>query len=127
MKTIIQLVGFLFIIGGIVLLISPDLFYDWIEDNLATKSLYFFAIIFRLAFGTLLLMAANESNYPITFKVLGSITIIAALTFIGIGHESFQKFLSEIFFKFKPYAPVTGLIVLLVGGFLIYAFKKKMK
>ena len=122
MKLVIKLLGILFILAGISLLIDPKFIYGWIEDDLENKSLYISAIVGRLVFGTLLIIAAKESKYPSTIKFIGYFVIIAAIIFIFIGHENFKDFVSSLIPAFKPYAPVGGLFSLVLGGFLIYTF-----
>ena len=39
-----------------------------------------------------------------------------------IGQESFQDFITSIIPNVKPYAPVSGLLAIAFGGFLIYAY-----
>ncbi len=41
-----------------------------------------------------------------------------------IGQESFQDFITSIIPNVKPYAPVSGLLAIVFGGFLVYAFSK---
>ncbi|NNF22956.1 MAG: hypothetical protein HKN67_13540 [Saprospiraceae bacterium] len=122
MKFIIILFGALFILIGITLLVSPDFIFDWLEDSLQKGSLYMTAIVFRLFMGIALVMAAKESKFPGVIKFIGYLAIFAAIVFIFIGRTSFYDFFSSLIADFKPYAPVSALIGIAVGGFLIYAF-----
>ncbi len=109
---------------GISLLIKPEILIGWIENNMETTSLYISAIVVRLVFGSLFLVAARESKYPGVIKFLGYLFIIAAIVFIFIGQESFQDFITSIIPNVKPYAPVSGLLAIAFGAFLIYAFSR---
>lgn len=122
MNLIIKLLGMLLILLGISFIIYPEFIFGWLEDNIENSSLYIFAIVGRLVFGILLIIAAKESKYPRVFKVFGYLAIIAAIIFIFIGHENFQDFIASIVAEFKPYAPISGLIVMAIGGLFIYAF-----
>ena len=75
MKLIIQIFGVLMVFVGLFMFINPEIIYDWIEDNLANYSFYWFAIIFRLAMGGVFIIAAKESKYPGVMKVFGGIAI----------------------------------------------------
>lgn len=122
MKIIIQFFGLLIIIAGISLLVKPEIIFGWIEDNMESRSFYFSAIVFRSILGILLIAAAKKSKFPRVIKFFGYLAVIAALTFIFMGHENFLNFIVSIISKFKPYAAVSGSIGVALGGFLIYAF-----
>ena len=122
MKLSIKLFGILMVLIGISLLIKPDILIGWIENNMETTPLYISAIVVRLIFGILFLAAARESRYPGVLKFLGYLFIIAAIIFIFIGQDNFIDFISSIIPNVKPYAPVSGLLAMVFGGFLVYAF-----
>ena len=124
MALIIKLFGILIILSGISLLFYPEYFFGWVEDNMETTPFYIFVIVVRLAFGILFILAAKESKFPGVFKIIGSLAITVAIVFVLIGHESFNDFFTTLIPEIKPYAPVSGLFALALGGFLIYAFSK---
>ena len=127
MKLIIKLFGILMLLSGISLLIKPEIILSWIEDNMESSSLYLSAIIVRLVIGILFIITAKESKYPGVIKFLGYLFIIAGVILIFIGHEIFQDFINSLIPDFKPFAPVSGLLSMAFGGFLIYAFSKYKK
>lgn len=122
MKLIIKLLGILILLIGVSLLIKPEIIFGWIEANLENRSLYIFAIVFRLAFGILLIIAAKKSNYPVVIKVIGFIAVIAAIVLIAIGQKSFQEFATSVIPDIRPYTAVVGLAAMVIGGFIVYAF-----
>jgi len=124
MKLIIKSFGMLFLLLGISLLIEPDIIIGWIENNMENTSLYISAIVARLVFGILFIVAARESKYPIVIKFFGYLFIIAAIIFMFIGQEMFQDFISSLIPDVKPFAPLSGLLSIAFGSFLIYAFSK---
>ncbi len=124
MKLIIKLFGILLLLSGISLLIKPEIIFGWIENNTENTSLYISAIVVRLVFGVLFIVAARASKYPGVIKFLGYLFIIAAIIFIFIGQESFQNFITSLIPDVKPFAPVSGLLSIALGGFLIYAFSR---
>ena len=129
MKLIIKLLGILIVLIGVSLLIKPEIIFGWIEDNMLNKSLYIFAIVFRLIFGILLIIAAKESKYPRVIKFIGYLAVLAAIVFIFMGQTNFLDFVSSGIPAIKPYASVVGLVAILIGGFLIYVLlsNKKLK
>jgi hypothetical protein len=71
MKLMIKLFGMLLLLAGISLLINSEIIIGWIEDNAKNTLLYFSAIVARLVFGLLFIIAAKESKYPGAIKILG--------------------------------------------------------
>jgi len=124
MKLIVKLFGILLLLSGISLLAKPEIIFGWIENNLGNTSLYITVIVVRLVIGVLLIAIAGESKYPGVIKFLGYLFIIAAIIFVFMGQESFQNFISSIIPDVKPFAPVSGLLSIAFGGFLLYAFSK---
>ncbi len=124
MKLIIKLFGILILLSGISLLINSEIIFGWIENNMENTSLYISAIVVRLVFGILFIAAARESKYPGVIKFFGYLFIIAAIIFIFLGQESFQDFITSLIPDVKPYTPVSGLLSIVFGGFLIFAFSK---
>jgi hypothetical protein len=124
MKLIFKLFGILLLLSGISLLIKPEIIFGWIENNTENTSLYISAIVVRLVFGVLFIVAARASKYPGVIKFFGYLFIIAAIIFIFIGQESFQDFITSLIPDVKPFAPVSGLLSIAFGGFLIYAFSR---
>lgn len=124
MKLIIKLFGILLLLSGISLLINPEIIIGWIEENIENTSLYISAIVVRLVYGILFIAAAKESKYPGVIKFFGYLFIIAAIILIFIGQESFQDFITSFIPYVKPFAPLSGLLSIAFGGFLIYAFSR---
>ena len=110
---------------GISLLIKPEILIGWIENNMETTPLYISAIVVRLVFGGLFLAGwPRSSRYPGVIKFLGYLFILAAVIFIFIGQDSFRDFISSIIPNVKPYAPLSGLLAIVFGGFLFYSFSR---
>ncbi len=78
----------------------------------------------RLVLGILFIVAAKESKYPVVIKIFGYLFIIAAIIFIFMGQGSFQDFITSLIPDVKPFTPVSGLLSIAFGGFLIYAFSR---
>ena len=112
------------ILSSISLLIKPDIIFSWLENNMEKTSLYIAAIVMRLVFGILFIVAARESKYPGIIKFFGYLGIIAAITFIFIGQESFQDFITALIPDVKPFTPLGCLLGIAFGSFLIYAFSR---
>lgn len=127
MKLIIKLFGIFLLVAGISLLIYPELIIGWIEGNMENTSLYITAIIVRLVIGLLFVVTARASKYPTVIKFLGYLFILASIVLIYIGHVGFQHFITSVIPEVEPYAPLSGLLGMVFGGFIIYAFTKNKK
>jgi len=125
MKLAIKLFGILMLLLGISLLIKPEIIIGHIENNMENTSLYIFAIVIRLVLGILFIVAAKESRFTGVIKFLGYLFVLAAIILLFIGQENFQHFISSLIPQVKPFAPLSGLLAIAFGGFLIYAFMKK--
>lgn len=112
---------------GVFMFVDPTLVYNYIENNFATIGLYIAAILFRLIIDVLLFKTATESNFPVTFRVLGFLGIIAAIAFILMGQQGFVNFMSQVIPEIKTYGRESALIVMALGGFIIYAFQRTNK
>ena len=125
MKLTIKILGILFMLIGIAFLIEPEGVYRWGEDNSGDIKFYISVIVLRLVFWGVLILAAKDSKHPSVIKFIGYLAIIAAIFLIVIGHQGFQDIISTLIPIFKPYASVSGLTGIAIGGFLIYAFSRK--
>jgi hypothetical protein len=127
MKLFIKGIGIFILLVGLSLLIKPEFLYTWLKDSIETNYLYISAIVFRLAMGVLFLLAAKQSKYPGGIKFIGILAILAALIFFFMGSENFREFFSSLIPYFNSYAPISGLVAMLFGAFLIYAFTGNKK
>lgn len=127
MALVIKLFGILLLFAGISLIFKPEIIFDWILNNAEGSYIYIIAIVVRLTFGILFIAVSKESRYPSLIKFFGFLFIIAAIIFIFIGQEHFQKLISSIISTFKPFARVSGLFSIAFGSFLIYAFSRNTK
>jgi hypothetical protein len=122
MKFILIFLGILLVLSGVGTLIKPEIIIDIFVGNGVDSSLYIGVIVFRLIFGFLLVWTAKLSKYPRVIAIFGYLAIIAAITFILIGHDGFQDFMSEIIPVFTAQSQTAGLLSIAFGGFLIYAY-----
>jgi len=125
MKLIVKLFGVFIVLAGLILLVKPAIILDWIEINKNSNTLYISAILARFIFGILFIVLAKESRYPVAFKVLGYLFILAALSFVIIGKDAFQNFIASLIPHVSPYAILSGVVAMAFGVFILYAFTKK--
>jgi hypothetical protein len=90
-------------LAGISIMIFPENVFSWIESSAENPSFRIIAIVGRFILGILLILAAKESKHPIVIKVFGYLSIIAAIVFLFIGHESFKEFISSLLLMSSPF------------------------
>lgn len=115
------------LLTGISLLVKSHIIFDLIEINMGSTTLYLSAIVVRLVLGMLLFFAARDSKYPTVIKFFGYLFVIAAFLLVFMGEENFQNFIASMIADAMPFAPIAGLLTMLFGGFLIYAFSSNRK
>ena len=121
MNYIILIFAVLMVLGGIVLLLNPGYIFTPIKKYVASPWLHFFAIIVRLVFGIVLLIAAAESKYPCALQVFGWLLISTALVLAIIGRARFQVLIKWAL-KLSPLLQqLAAVFAVLLGGFLIYS------
>ena len=119
--------GILLVMSGIGILFNPEIITDIFTGNSVDSSLYIGVIVVRLTLGFLLVWTAKLSKYPRVITIFGYLAIIAAITFILIGHDGFQNLISEIIPMFTANSQMAGLFSIAFGVFLIYAYSGNKK
>lgn len=122
MELLIFIFGALIIAGGIGMLVKPDFIFDFLKRESNNLNLHIFAIAIRVVIGFLLIFYSDVSEYPVIMEALGWFVIIAAVALILIGRKNFQKLIDWAVTFLKPYRFIGGLLAIVFGGFLIYAF-----
>lgn len=122
MTSVIILFGFIVLIAGIIIIISPEIFFAYLRKNHDRRELHILAVVLRLVIGAILINQAAESRFPLAIEILGWLSIVAALTFAAIGSHNFLKLMSWVLTLLKPYGRAAGVFAAAFGGFLVYAF-----
>lgn len=127
MKLVIVLFCALIILAGFILLIEPEIIFNFVEQNMHSMWMFVTAIFVRLLIGVLLVLSAKASRFPATIKILGFLFIIVALIILFMGREGLQHFISSLLSAFLAYARIVGVLAMVFGGFIIYAFMEGKK
>ncbi len=122
MTFIIIFFGLMMFLAGVIIVVNPEIIFGLVRNNLEKVSLHVLAIGVRLFIGILLIQYAGESKFPTIIEILGWFFIAAAVVFSVIGRRHFLSLVSWAFSLLKPYGQVGGVMSILFGGFLIYAF-----
>lgn len=78
------------------------------------------AVGVRLVLGAALIVVATTSRFPVTFEVLGWLTLAAAIGLIFVGRERLRSFV--VWIGSRPVSIMRGWLVFgaALGGFLVY-------
>ena len=119
MKTVIALFGALICLAGLVILITPDKFKDLL-NRWAGQLRFLFAIIVRVVFGAILLAEAANLRFPFAMKIIGGISIAAAIVLLLIGQERLDRIIEFWMRKSDKLFRITSVFTIAFGAFLIY-------
>jgi len=122
MIMLIQLFGVIIFLAGLVLLAKPSVIVGFLQANSSKFFVHFFAVIVRLLIGILFISQAPDSTFPVAITALGWIFIIAAICLTAIGRAKFTQLINWVLVKFGRFSPVSGVMALMFGGFMVYAF-----
>jgi len=122
MTVLIIIIAVLIFVAGIVLLINPESIWGFLRTNINRTEIHVLAVLVRFLIGVLLLSQSNHSRYPVTIQILGLLSIIAAISLAVMGRGNFVKLMTWAVNTLKPFARVGGILALLFGAFIIFAF-----
>jgi len=122
MTLLIILFGALTLLAGIIIVINPEVVFGFLRNNLDKLVLHILAVAIRLIIGALLIYQSTISKFPFVIEVVGWLSIVAAI-FIGVmGRRNFNRLMSWALSLSKPFGRVGGILAMIFGAFLIYAF-----
>jgi hypothetical protein len=108
--------------AGLAMLIRPALVIGMIQAHGERVWVYAVAIGIRAVLGLVLIQQAAHSKFPLVISVLGWISLLAALSLAALGRRRFARLIYWIIARVGSFAPVGGLLAVLLGAFLVYAF-----
>jgi hypothetical protein len=122
MINIIILFGVLTLMAGIVIAIDPEYIFGFLKRYAGKLALHITTVLVRLLLGFLLITQSGVSKYPIAIEIIGWLSVIAAILFTVIGRTKFERLMSWALALTKPVSRIGGVVAILFGVFLIYAF-----
>jgi hypothetical protein len=122
MTLFIIIFGVLTCLGGLVILVNPEIVFGFLRKNSAKIELHILAVALRLILGVILIVQAGDSRYPFAIETIGWLSIVAAVLFAVIGRNNFVKLMSWALSQVKTLGRVGGVIASAFGAFLIVAF-----
>ena len=102
-------------------IIAPERLMTFVTSAMDKYWGIYIAVIVRLVLGLALIIVAPASLFPIVFRALGMIAIVAAIALVLIGRERIRRFIA--WWSERLSAPIVRLWLLFgvaFGGFLVY-------
>ncbi|MDD9888839.1 MAG: hypothetical protein OXU66_01130 [Gammaproteobacteria bacterium] len=121
MTTIIAFLAVAMVMAGVILLISPALLMEFIQENASKPSLRASAVAIRVVFGAALLMEAADSRFPYIVGFIGAIALIAAIVIAAVPKASAEEFAMRISSMPAMFMRFGGLACFVFAWFLVYA------
>lgn len=122
MTFIIVLFGTLLMVAGIAIVTNPENIFGPLGKNIENLGLQVLAVVVRLILGILLVYLADQSRFPFVIEILGWLSIVAALILALMGRKNFIRLMKWALSLAKPYGRVGGVVAVLFGAFLVFAF-----
>ena len=119
-KIIIALFGVLFCLGGLTILILPEKFKN-IMNRWTGQPRFLFAVIIRVVLGAILLSEAANLKFPLAMKIIGAISILAAVVLLLVGQERMDRFIDWWMKQSENVFRVASVLAIVFGAFFIYA------
>jgi len=122
MTLLIILFGALTLLVGIVIVINPDLIFEFIRKNADNLYLHILAVGVRIVLGFLLIYQSHESKFVFAIEIIGWLSIAAAIIMALLGRRNFVRLMSWALSLPKSLGRIGGVVAMGFGAFLIYAF-----
>ncbi len=119
MKILITLFGVLICLAGLAILLFPVQFRNAM-NKWTGQPRFLFAVIIRVLFGALLLSEAANLRFPLAMKIIGAISILAAVVLLLIGQERMDRFINWWMKQSDNLLRVSSVLAIAFGAFLIY-------
>ena len=114
------LIGLLIMAQGVLGLVSPTMLAG-VVATIQVSPVIYFAAVFRVLFGIVLVLAAPGSRAPQSLRGLGALIFLAGLLTPFFGLQFAQRVLAWWSEGGPPVVRAWAGAVLLVGAFVVYA------
>ena len=120
MKILITLFGVLICLAGLTILILPEKFKNFM-NRWTGQPRFLFAVIIRVVLGAILLSEAANLKFPLAMKIIGAISILAAVVLLLVGQERMDRFIDWWTKQSDKLLRVSSVLAIAFGVFFIYA------
>ena len=120
MTWVVALFGVAIILLGILGLVRPDNLMRLVLGTWQSRKGFYFAIGIRVVFGIVLLLVASQSRFPDAFRVLGIISLVAAMAAPFLGFHRLQRFVQKWAKRSPGFIRGWSVMAAAFGVFLLY-------
>lgn len=121
MKFLILVFGGLIALTGLIIVVSPQSVLSLLDRYKQHLAIYVLAVAVRLLLGTVLIAYAPQSAFPLVLRIIGVVSIAAAVVILLIGPRRLQRLIDLLLSKAGVVMRPAGVIGALLGLFLVYA------
>jgi len=120
MTWVVALFGIAIILLGVLGLARPGNLIRLVLGAWQSKKGFYFSIGIRVVFGIVLLLVASQSRFPDAFRVLGIISLVAAMAAPFLGFVRLQRFVQKWTKRSPGFIRGGSVMVVTLGVFLLY-------
>ena len=119
MRIIVAGIGVFGVLIGMVGLLAPQRFRA-LFDFTTSQTRFLAAVVVRLVVGALLWIAADELRLPQVMRIIGAISIVAAVGILFMGRERLDRLIDWWLSRPDGLLRLSAMFAATFGGFLIY-------
>ena len=120
MTWVVALFGIAIILLGILGLVRPGSLICLVQQPWQSQKGLYLSIGIRVVFGIVLLLAASQSRFPEAFRILGIISLVAAVVVPFLGFVRLQRFVQWWTRQSPGFVRGWSLVAATFGVFLFY-------
>ena len=120
MKLLIQILGILIVLEGVLFILQPNLMQRFITFFVSGKRLYYSAIG-KIIFAVMFLIGGSECKFPVVIIVVGILALTGGIFPCAAGIEQQKRFLGWWLKKSSVFSRICGIIVVLFGALILYS------
>lgn len=120
MTILVAIIGALIAFIGALGVLSPDKFRALLQ-RWPSRGRFWSAVLIRVVIGGLLIWLADDLRYSLVMKILGGISIIAALGILIMGRDSLDRLVDWWLGRGDGLMRLGALFAMMFGMFLVHA------
>ncbi len=120
MTWVVALFGIAIILLGVLGLARPGNLIRLVLGAWQSRKGFYFSIGIRVVFGIVLLLAASQSRFPEVFRILGIISLVAAMVAPFLGFVRLQRFVQRWTKRSPGFIRGWSVMAAAFGVFLFY-------
>ena len=119
MKIVLQILGILIILDGIVVMIKPALIKTAMSFFVQSRRLYLAAVL-KAVFGLLFLFGASQCKFPIVMIILGILGLFSAAAIVAF-YEKMKALLNFFADRNEVFWRLISIVYLAFGALIVYS------